>query len=194
MGITLIKVRAEVTVGNTTIKTPYVLSFNVRRARNTVCTCDASLKMSKDELDATSTGELSIKAGVSGNLKKIFTGILRNMSMAPCWDDPGFVVINISGEDVTSTLQGKTYTRRCRGTKSTWTTIESVVRPGLRDGRWQYETGILSISPDIMISENKQGTTNSPLATGPVIGDSSAVEPMNIGFGYNAEYTAEVNT
>lgn len=193
MTIDLVKVRAEVSLGTTIIKTPYVLSFNVRKARNQVTTCDVSLKMDKTEISSTSTGLLSIKAGVLGDLKSIFTGPLKNISMAPCWDDPGFVVVNVSAEDITSTLRGKTYTRRARGTKSVWTTIESAVRPGLRGGKWQYETGILSISPDVMISNNTQNSTGAPLPQGPSLSNTSVAADIKIGFGYNSEKTKEVN-
>lgn len=194
MGINMVKIRAKVELGTTSVVTPYVLSFNVRKARNQIHTFDASLKMDKDEISTASVGMVKISAGEGAANTLIFTGIVRNMSMAPCWDDPGYVVVNVSGEDVTSILRGKTYSRRCRGIKSVWVTIDSVVRPGIRDGRWSYETGILTISPDMMVSKNLTGTTVSPLAKNGGVATDSTPAPINISFSYNGELTDIVNS
>jgi len=193
MAIDMVKVRAKVIVGNTEVVTPYVLSFNVRKARNQIHTFDASLKMDKDAMSASTNGTIKIYAGQNTATTLIFTGILKNISMAPCWDDPGYVVVNLSGEDVTGVLRGKTYSRRCKGTKSVWITIDSVVRAGIRDGRWSYETGVLTISPDMMISKNLSGTTVSPLAKTGGITTDSLPAPINISFSYNGALTEEVS-
>jgi len=193
MSIKLIKVRASVVFGSVTVKTPFVLSFNVMKVRNKICTFSASLKVEKNSLGSSNSGMVKISAG-EDHPKIIFTGILRHMSVAPCWDDPGYVVVNISGEDATSLLRGKSFSRRARGTKSVWATIDSVNRTGLRDGKWAYETGTVTLSPDAIVSENKQGTTRSPVADkGATLPFGSANASIITSFSYNAELTKEVN-
>jgi len=141
MSIDIIKVRAKITIGGTnlTVETPYIQSFNVRKSRGTPSTFDASLKVPKDDLSSSNIGGLvEISAGTLGNLKTIFTGILKKATFNPCWSDPGFIFFNISGIDNMSLLQGKKYTRRCRASKSAWVSIDSVVRAGLRTGKLNY--------------------------------------------------------
>lgn len=140
MSIELVKVRAEISVGTLTVETPFVQSFNVQKTRGQMSTFSAQLKVDSDQLSGTNVGGLvSIKAGANGTMNKIYTGILKKSTITPCWDDPGYVMWNISGEDCLSLLNGKKYTRRCRATKYSWVAINSVVREGLRDGKFDAE-------------------------------------------------------
>lgn len=144
MAIDLVKVRAKITIGNITVETPFIQSFSVRKARGQVASFDASLKIEHTEISESQvSGPITIEAGADGSMPKIFTGIVKKATVSPCWDDPGYVILNISGTDIMGNLQGKKYTRRCRATKSTWVSINSVVREGLRDGRFDYDFNTL---------------------------------------------------
>lgn len=181
MGIELIKVRAKISVGSAfTVETPFIQSFNVRKARNQVSTFDASLKISQTEIASSAIGgDVVIEAGEEGALIKIFTGIIKKTTVSPCWDDPGYVLLNVSGVDVLSTLAGKKYTRRSRATKSCWVSIDGVVREGLRDGSFQYETDNVQISEDSVLPGGKENTTSSIFATPASPVSSSAVLNIN---------------
>ena len=139
MAIEQIKVRATVAVGSLRVSTPYVQSFNVRKQRGQVSTFDASLKVSHDEVSGAITGgTVQISAGENSASNLIFTGICRSAKISPCYDDPKYVILNISGADQMSLLQGKKYTRRCRSTKSTWVAITGVINEGLKSGKFAY--------------------------------------------------------
>ncbi len=145
MTIKLVKIRATITVGNIlTVSTPYIQSFNVQKSRGQSDTFSATLKVDASKFSAMNTGGVvTISAGSNG-VKKIYTGILKKLTLSPCWDDPGYVLLNISGTDILSELEGKKYSRRCRATKSTWVSITSVTREGLRDGKFDKEFQVLA--------------------------------------------------
>lgn len=151
MSIERVKVRATVQVGSLAISTPYVQSFSVRKQRGQVSTFDASLKVSHDEVSGSITGGVVvIRAGEDSASDTIFTGICRAAKISPCYDDPKYVILSISGADQMSLLQGKKYTRRCRATQSTWVAITGVVREGLKSGRFAY-----NMEPTITIDGGK---------------------------------------
>jgi hypothetical protein len=140
MSIEMVKCRASVSVGGLTVVTPYVQSFNVRKQRGQVSTFDASLKVNGDSIGGGSLGgEVQIYAGAGSPSKLIFTGICRQAKISPCYDDPAYVILSISGADALSLLQGKKYTRRCRSSKAAWVGITGVVREGLRSGKFAYD-------------------------------------------------------
>lgn len=159
MAIEMIKIRAEVIVGRLSVETPYVQSFNVRKQRGQVSSFDASLKVSHDEISGTITGgNVVIKAGEGSASETIFTGICKVAKISPCYDDPKYVILTISGVDQLSLLQGKRYTRRCRSTSSTWVAITSVVRSGLKSGKFSYTNEpMINIGPDIGNGSNIVG-------------------------------------
>jgi hypothetical protein len=145
MAIDIVRVRALIEIGNVRAGTPplgydnHILSFNVDKSRGQVSTFSASIKMRRGEVSGglINNAEIKIYAGTrssySNNL--IFTGVIRTATVSPNRDDPEFVVLNISGNDRLSYLNGKKYTRRCRSSKGVWVSIESVSRPGLRSGK-----------------------------------------------------------
>lgn len=140
MSITQVPIRATVSVGSTKIKTPYVLSFNVHRKRGSPATFDVSLKVKGGISGMSSSGGgVSISAGSSSE-KKIFTGIIRGAKVTPCWDDPSYVNVTLTGDDTLSLIKGKKYTRRSRGAKSTFCMITDVVRAGLKSGKFAHST------------------------------------------------------
>ncbi len=148
--IEMVKIRARIEIGNNLkVVTPFIQSFNVRKARGQTSTFDASLKVGHEDIKGSNlNGKVAIYAG-SDAVKLIFTGIIKKAGISPCWDDPGFVFVNISGVDSSSLLQGKKYTRRCRGTKGTWVSIDSVIRAGLSDGKFAYDLDTVQIDTGV---------------------------------------------
>jgi hypothetical protein len=145
MAIDMVKVRAIIKIGNISAITPYqdsnyyILSFNVDKARGQISSFSASLKIKSGSLSGRIVGDgIEISAGRGQGVEKIFTGIVRTASISPCREDPGYVILNLSGNDILSRLQGKKYTRRCRSTKGAWFGIEGVARPGLRSGKLTF--------------------------------------------------------
>lgn len=178
--IELIKVRAKIEIGNSlTVETPYIQSFNVRKTRGQSSTFDASLKIGCDDIKNSNLGGNVVIYAGNCTTTKIFTGIIKKANISPCWDDPGYVFINISGADVSSLLQGKKYTRRCRATKGTWISIDSVVRAGLRDGKFAYELNTIQLDSGIthgqIIDNIKIHEQGSKVAKAP---KSKAITPV----------------
>lgn len=141
----MVKVDAEINFGGIVAGTPrgerdnHILSFNVDRARGKPGTFSASIKVKADSINnAIVASNIIIEAGTVGSLKRIFTGMIKSANISPCREDPQFVILNISGEDYMSRLANKRFTRRCRSSKGTWVSIESVVRQGLRSGKFEY--------------------------------------------------------
>lgn len=168
MSIQMVKCRARVYIGNISVETPYVQSFNVRKQRGQVGTFDASLKVAGDVIGGGLTGgPVQIYAGSGSPSKLIFTGICRQAKLSPCYDDPAYVILSISGADVLSLLQGKKYTRRCRSSKSAWVGITGVVREGLRSGKFAYAN-----EPTLFIDGGKLERNNNVMAH---VGTSASV-------------------
>lgn len=163
MSIDLIKVRAIISVGNFSVETPFVQSFNVQKTRGQISTFSAQLKVDSDQLSGNNVGGLvSIKAGANGTMNQVYTGILKKSNIAPCWDDPGYVIWSISGEDCLSLLNGKKYTRRCRATKYSWVAINSVVRKGLRDGKFDAQADVIETDAGEMMKEKQNVAPAAP--------------------------------
>lgn len=150
MAIHMVKVRARIQIGSMSAATPpiagaggnHILSFSVDRGRGRISTFSASLKVKSGDVSGTLQGDgVTINAGTTGGMPRVFTGIVKSANVGPCREDPGYVILNVSGEDVLSKLNGKKFSRRCRSSKGVWVSIESIVRPGLRSGRFQYQPG-----------------------------------------------------
>ena len=142
MTIRGVPIRATINIANGAIivKTPFILSFSVNKQRGAPATFNASLKVSHDDIKGAVTGgPVYIEAGSKDNEKRIFTGMITQANIKPCFDDPNFVNMTISGGDILSMLSGKKFTRRCRAEKSSFATIQSVVRPGLKSKRFSFQ-------------------------------------------------------
>ncbi len=151
MAIEMVRVRAIIDIGsgNLTAGTPplgypnHILSFNVDKARGQISSFSASLKVRRDEVSGglLDDASVAIYAGTQSTYaqNKIFTGAIRTATVTPNRDDPEYVILNISGNDILSRLNGKKYTRRCRSSKGVWISIDNVSRKGLRDGKLTYE-------------------------------------------------------
>jgi len=110
------KIRAKITFGNIIVETPYVVSFNVRKARGQMAaTFSASIKVPADTFSGKNGGEsvgsaITIEAGAP-ELKKIFTGRIFKVVTNPIFTDSSLVMVNLSGRDVLSLLEGQKVTR-----------------------------------------------------------------------------------
>jgi hypothetical protein len=171
MTITMVKVRATISVGSITAKTPssksqgdHILSFNVDKARGKPSSFSASLKVDGNKVTGSTSGSrISITAGTDTVEFQIFTGIVKAANITPCKEDPGFVILNLSGEDILSKLQGKKFTRRCRSSRGVWVGIEGIVRPGLRSTSFQFTPGgawLDSVGSDIKQIDQPNKTNN----------------------------------
>ena len=160
MAIRRIKIRARIEVSGITAETPYIQSFNVNKRRGQVSTFDASLKVSSDSVGGSIAGGMVViyaGEGDSGKSNKIFTGICRAAKISPCFDDPKYVILSISGADQMSLLEGKRYTRRCRSSQSTWTAITGVIRKGLKSGKFAYtREPTIELNPGTLNSDSVQ--------------------------------------
>jgi hypothetical protein len=189
MTIERVKCRARIELGTLTVVTPYVQSFNVRKQRGQVSTFDASLKVSHDEISGTLTGNnVQIYAGEGSASELIFTGIVRNAKISPCYDDPKYVLLSVSGADPLSLLAGKKYTRRCRSTLSSWTAITGVVRSGLKSGKFTYQNESRfdidsgeanNVSKNTMYAGNVNPADTNKVATAPNVKNTAKV-PLKI--------------
>lgn len=148
--ITSSKIRATITVGALEIKTPYILSFNVSKKRNSTSTFTASLKVTGSDLGSLTDGKVVISAGQSGAEKTIFTGYVLASKPSPSWDDPNYVILNISGSDVLYKLQDKKFTRRQTDSESKWASINSLTREAEVGGAFK-----LINRPTVIMSPNQ---------------------------------------
>jgi hypothetical protein len=163
MAIEQVKIRARVEIGTFSVSTPFVQSFNVRKQRGQISTFDATLKVSHDTIGGGLTGDsVKIYAGSDNPSKLIFTGICRAAKTSPCYDDPKYVMLSISGSDILSLLQGKKYTRRCRSSKASWMAITGVIREGLKSGRFAFEKNVIEIDKGTAFGEGK-GVSKVPV-------------------------------
>lgn len=143
MSIQQVKIRARIKIGNSLeVTTPYILNFNVSKVRGQITTFTASLKVLGSDMSYSITGDhIKIYAGTSStyNSNVIFSGIVKNITVSPCWDDPQYVYLNVSGEDILSVLRGKKYTRRSTASLASWISIDGVARKGLRSGKFKAQ-------------------------------------------------------
>ena len=140
MAIKMVKIRAEVAIGNLKVQTPYIQSFTVNKTRGMPSTFNASLKVEGSKVSGTITGDgVTIKAGENSANNIIFSGIVKKATISPNFDDPAYVILNIEGQDILSVLQGKKYTRRQFADETSWVSINSVTRTGLRSGKFKSQ-------------------------------------------------------
>ncbi len=113
-------IRAEIKIGDKyTIRTPNVMSFNVTRTRGQASAqFSASVKVDYDDISSSSSlvnSKIIIKAGEAtsfGSLPVVFTGLIYKCVINPIRTDVSLVMLNISGQDVLSILNGQKINRR----------------------------------------------------------------------------------
>jgi len=173
-------VRSVILIGDFSVCTPYVQSFNVKKQRGQISSFDASVKVLNEAINnnnltggcvkiyaGTSSGNLGDnwrdRLGVPGGLPIIFTGIIKSAKINPCFDDPKYVVLSISGTDVLGLLEGKKFTRRCRSTISSWVGITGST-PGLKSDKLAFQQ-----IPRFEVNAGKT-QADSPLVAAPPTG------------------------
>lgn len=173
--INRVKIRARITVGNLIIVTPYILSFNVNITRGQISTFSASVKVPYTDVTGNITGDsIVIEAGENTASDTVFSGMVKKATISPVFDDPNFVLINMSGEDILSKLVGKKYTRRCRSTATSWVTIDNVVRKGLRSGKFRAKKSDYITMVNTELTENSEETKTGVILQ---FNDSKGVPP-----------------
>lgn len=112
--ISLERIRAEMTIGDKTFETPDIKSFNVTKSRSQLASSfSASIEVPATQKFATGE-QVVIRAGTLGNLKTIFTGEVRTVTVNPSFERADSYVVNLSGADRFQRLEGKNISRRQR--------------------------------------------------------------------------------
>ncbi len=136
MALNTVKIRASVQLGTLNVETPYVLSFNVTKERNKKSTFTASLKIKEEELGSLIGDTITISAG-EVTPKLIFTGYILLSSPSPCWDDPKYIVLNISGADILYILENEQFTRMSTYSEDSWAIITGINRKSAKSPQFQ---------------------------------------------------------
>ena len=180
-GINSVPIRATVTIGNKSVSTPYVLSFSVNKVRNSISTFQASLKMHIDDITAISNNKVVITAGSEGKERVIFTGYNLSSQPTPSWDDPGYVVLNISGKDILHRLEKEKYTRRQIFERNKWALITGLERRAIKGAQFELvnQETMTSTGGDFKNDFEKNNQTK-PAEQAPVQG-----EPLKAGVADN---------
>ena len=106
MAIDMVKVRARITIGGLVTETPYILSFNVSKTRNQISTFSAKIKVPHEKITSRIAGQsIKIEAGENYPRYVIFQGVINKVTISPVFDDPNYVTISLSGEDILSLLK-----------------------------------------------------------------------------------------
>ena len=127
MALSTVKIRASVKIGSIRVETPYILSFNVTKERNKKSTFTASLKIKEKDLSRLIGDTITISAG-EDTPKLIFTGYILQSSPSPCWDDPKYIVLNVSGADILYILENEQFTRMSTYSEDSWAIITGINR------------------------------------------------------------------
>lgn len=182
MSITSVKIRATISFGGISVSTPYILSFNVTKTRNSKSTFSASLKISSELLGGMNGNEVTIRAGSGGgSTPLIFTGYILSTRPSICFDDPNYTILNISGADILYKLEGQKYTRRQTSSKIKWASIESVTRRAVKGGKFQLvQAPVQLIEEDNISSEetknkNKTGSDLVSLGQNTIPGNEKSI-------------------
>ncbi len=109
-------IRAEVYLGGVLLaKTPYIKSFNVSKSRGQVSnTFNITLELLGSTSFNSLGGNLSIRAGLKGDLKDIFTGVIESNQVRPAFGKPSYYSITLAGRGILSELENKTFSRRLK--------------------------------------------------------------------------------
>jgi hypothetical protein len=114
VGIKLEKIRATVNISGYEVNTPDVKAFSIDKARGRL-TASFSLTVEVPVSASFILGsDILIYAGTMDNEKKTFTGIIKRVSVQPCFDKPGYFTFNITGTDKMGVLENKNFSRRLR--------------------------------------------------------------------------------
>lgn len=142
-------VRAKVTFGGNTWRTPDVKSFSVNLQRESLTNSfSVSLLINKDEVDEiqsnfdsisaddTDAGKIRIEVAFSSSstpsdFNPLFTGYVRQMVARRSFLTPGSFIVDLSGNDAMYKLENRTYSRRVVSDGlGVYSLITGVVRKG----------------------------------------------------------------
>ena len=114
------RIETSLIKGSGIVETPNVLSFSVRRARKQMtANFSASIKISDDDLVSNPTdSNIVIKAGYKNQLKTVFTGIVEKCVIQPVKSDASKIILNMTGRDYLSMMEGQKVNRRLKTYKS----------------------------------------------------------------------------
>lgn len=158
-------VRAEVRLGSgIIIRTPNVMSFNVRKARGQMsATFSASLKVPYDEFGGSTlllSESVVIRAGIGinfDNLPVLFTGKIYRCVINPVRTDASKVVLNVSGKDVMAIMEGQKINRRVKTYRDEESRPE---RWGIINNVIKHNTPKRKSFPQKIYTDNKIGVYN----------------------------------
>ena len=201
MGIDMVKIRAKITIGSLSVQTPYIQSFNVSKTRAAISTFSASLKVKNSGIGNSMSGSsVKVYAGEGSANNLIFTGMIKKATISPCWDDPSYVLLNISGEDKLAYLRGKKYTRRCRSTKSSWVNITGVTRRGLKSSKFKpamgetFNLNSSDLEDSKVIRANAYTIKDKTVSSAPNVNKDAITIPLNVQMNFDEEGTDEEST
>lgn len=114
--ITEEKIRAELWMGDSLLlaKTPFISDFSVTKSRGQLTdTCSITFEMLAGTQFA--IGEMiTVKAGIRGNLKTIYTGSIVSTKVSPAFGKPSYFVFNLGSEGILAELENKNFSRRLK--------------------------------------------------------------------------------
>ena len=161
MSIERVPIRATITFGGISVATPYILSFNVTKTRNSKSTFSASLKVMSTKLSSLINNEVTISAGEKGRERLIFTGFILSSRPSICFDDPNYTILNISGSDILYRLEGEKYTRRQMDSQARWAIIDSVIRPAEKGSQFALVNAQVQFNDHDITGKNEQKNKNN---------------------------------
>ena len=164
--LTPIPIRARITFPDDEfeVETPYILSFNVSKTRNSPSSFNASVKVKGDTLNRLTSNLIIIEAGELDALKKIFTGYILQATPSPCWEDPTYVILNISGSDILHRMQGEKFTRRQITSFNKWALITGVAQKTKKGAQFMLANKqTLNSTEDFQTDEQKAGKDKPPV-------------------------------
>jgi len=164
-------IRAEINIGDAyIIRTPNVMSFNVTRTRGQASAqFSASVKVDYGDISSSSSlinSEVIIKAGEAtsfGSLPTVFTGLIYKCVVNPIRTDASKVILNVTGQDVLSILNGQKINRRLVTRRDgsipaqRWGMVNSIVKQHTPT-RQKFPDKVYSKNPVVVV--DWQGTYN----------------------------------
>ena len=183
MGIETIPIRATITFGAYSVSTPYILSFNVNKTRTAVSTFSASVKVKYSSLPSIK-GTVVIKAGVKGGMRTIFTGYVKTVQPSPCWDDPSYVTVSVSGVDELHKLENRRFTRRQIKTEQLYAVITGISQEGPTPSKLKYtgQAPLMTTSIKDRLSTDfggtqEKGKRDNDIVTPPIKDEAKVKKP-----------------
>lgn len=113
--ISIEQIRARVVINSYVIETPFVKSFNITKSRSSLSNSfSASIEVPVNTSFGSLNGNIVIYAGTKENYlnRRLFTGIIKQISANPSPGKPNYMLLNLSGNDILYKLENKKFSRR----------------------------------------------------------------------------------